>query len=431
MNWKFLDRKYNWVHFLFILISILNCSAKKSSEIIKFSNAFPHATVYESKEGRLVETGKISNGTKLATTNQTKYFEYKTYHEVIYQNKKVWVEESQLQDGIKKFYFAVDTPKGLNLREEPSIKSKTIDLLPFDTIGEVLEWNDQEELIQNKKGFWIRINYNQKTGWIFSGFLTIDHDLGNLKDRSSDPYSEIDFYRNFRNTKYFKEAQESEFSKEEISKLQIMEQMDFHSYRILKLKYIQDGNEIPKILFYNTINNRYYSFNTKEWMDKGEIFPLKTSLDRVLLYNHTHGFHGQFNTFFLFFLKNKIVQVPFHPDTDGYCYSNDVVGGFSPFIRNRYNAESKMIYTFAKHGKCPDDEDQKEIEKDREENPNRGYHATPKKFTASQFVILKWGENSVTLEKYYEHKIPDRFLKDWNDASLEKNYIQDPSKFID
>jgi|JI10StandDraft_1071094.scaffolds.fasta_scaffold14280_9 hypothetical protein len=424
---------FSKLHLIFFIIFVfLNCSKEKPVEVVKYSHAFPYTALYEIENESLKEIDRIPNRIKLITTQEMR-FQYETFYEVLYNKKKGWVKESELHDKEGFLYFGVDTPKGINLREEPNQKSKTIDFLPFDTMGEVLKWNEKEETIQNKKGFWIQINFNKRKGWVFSGFLTIDKSLEKMKERTGGVYSELDFYRNFRNTKNISEANESDFSKEEISKLEIIESIDLNSYKILKLKQVKGGNEFKKVVFLNKENNRYYSFNTKDWMDNGDIIQFKNPLDSVILYNDIECCHGQISSYFIFFLKNKIVRIPFHPDTNGYCFMDAVIGGFSPFIKNRYNPQGKTIYTFAKHGKCRNDDDKAEIDYKRkyEHSDSYSYRSTPEKFTASQFIILKWDENSVTMEKYFEDDIPNKFKKDWDNSSEENNFIVDPSKFLD
>jgi len=420
---------FKFYSIFFVISFFINCLKEKPVEAVKYSYAFPYAALYEIENENLKEIDRIPNRIKLITTTKEMRFQYETFYEVTYKNKKGWLKESELDDKEGFFYFGVDTPKGINLREQPSQKSKTVDFLPFDTMGEVLKWNEKEETIQNKKGFWIQINFNERNGWVFSGFLTIDKSLEKIKERTGGVYSELDFYRNFRNTKNISEAKESDFSKEEISKLEIIESIDLNSYKILKLKQVKGRNEFKKVVFLNKENNRYYSFNTKDWMDNGDIIQFKKPLDSVILYNDIECCHGQISSYFIFFLENKIVRIPFHPDTNGYCFMTAVIGGFSPFIKNRYNPQGKTIYTFAKHGKCPDDDVWKRI--DSEDGHSNSYPETPKKFTASQFIILKWDENSVTMEKYFENEIPDKFKKDWDNSSEENNFIADPSKFLD
>lgn len=420
-----------FISILFLIFVFINCLKEKPVEAVKYSYTFPYAALYEIENESLKEIDRIPNGIKLITTKEMR-FQYETFYEVFYNKKKGWVKESELDDREGFFYFGVDTTKGINLREEPSQKSKTIDFLPFDTIGEVLKWNEKEETIQNKKGFWIQINFNKRNGWVFSGFLTIDKSLEKMKERTGGVYSELDFYRNFRNTKNISEAKESDFSKEEISKLEIIESIDLNSYQILKLKQVKGKAEYDsyeKIFFLDKANKRYYAFNTKESIDREDIFEFKIPIENLILYKETVGYHGQINSYFLFFLKNKIVRIPFHPDTNGYCFMTSVIGGFSPFIKNRYNPQGKTIYTFAKHGKCPEDGVWKRI--DSEDDHSASYSETPKKFTASQFIILKWDENSVTMEKYFENEIPDKFKKDWDNSSEENYFIVDPSRFLD
>lgn len=66
----------------------------------------------------------------------------------------------------------VNTNAGLKLRLEPSTESKQIDLIPDGEQVVILNKNKDEVSISNVTGRWVQIQWNEKTGWVFDGFLT-------------------------------------------------------------------------------------------------------------------------------------------------------------------------------------------------------------------------------------------------------------------
>lgn len=65
---------------------------------------------------------------------------------------------------------------GLNVRSEPSISSTRMGKLEYASKVEVLEYLDDKLTVQDHSGpvhgYWVRIKYKLKDGYVFSGFLT-------------------------------------------------------------------------------------------------------------------------------------------------------------------------------------------------------------------------------------------------------------------
>lgn len=79
---------------------------------------------------------------------------------------------------------AIITAKsGLNLRAKPSINSKSLELIPFKSEVPVCISSGQKIiLIEGKRGQWKRVEYNEKSGWLFSGFFKIKKEkIENIK----------------------------------------------------------------------------------------------------------------------------------------------------------------------------------------------------------------------------------------------------------
>ncbi len=83
-------------------------------------------------------------------------------------------KEESLEEKIKLENWIVTPSSGLNLRESPSIKSKSIRLLPFGSmlIHKLIPENEKEGIIDEQKGKWLKVNYENETGWVFDVYLS-------------------------------------------------------------------------------------------------------------------------------------------------------------------------------------------------------------------------------------------------------------------
>lgn len=77
--------------------------------------------------------------------------------------------------------FTILSKSGLNVRKEPNSKSEKVASLPFGTVVDaeisfetdidyIGKYLHHSEIIEGKKGFWMKIKYGSITGYIFSGF---------------------------------------------------------------------------------------------------------------------------------------------------------------------------------------------------------------------------------------------------------------------
>ncbi len=65
---------------------------------------------------------------------------------------------------------------GLRMRALPSLKGSVVILIPKDSTVQVLEKNDKQVNIGGRIGYWYKVVWKEKTGWVFGGFLAkIDH----------------------------------------------------------------------------------------------------------------------------------------------------------------------------------------------------------------------------------------------------------------
>lgn len=71
-------------------------------------------------------------------------------------------------------FLTVSANSGLSLRFEPGQQSDVISIIPFGETVEILERceNDLVETIEWTSGSWVYVEYNNRRGYVFDGFLT-------------------------------------------------------------------------------------------------------------------------------------------------------------------------------------------------------------------------------------------------------------------
>lgn len=68
--------------------------------------------------------------------------------------------------------FTVAVKDGLNLRDKPATTGKLLVTIPYRTEVSVLKYEGADVTVQGRKGRWAQIEYQNKTGYAFSGFLS-------------------------------------------------------------------------------------------------------------------------------------------------------------------------------------------------------------------------------------------------------------------
>ncbi|MEM7182811.1 MAG: SH3 domain-containing protein [Spirochaetota bacterium] len=73
-----------------------------------------------------------------------------------------------------KAYFARSNARnGLFMRQRPGTKYKKIGSIPFKAQVKVVDRFGPKDKIGSLKGYWLKVDYNGKVGWAFSGFLSV------------------------------------------------------------------------------------------------------------------------------------------------------------------------------------------------------------------------------------------------------------------
>ncbi len=90
----------------------------------------------------------------------------------------------------KSFYqssqYFVLAHSGLSVRKQPDSKSEKRGLLPYNATVQVLEFTKVKSTFQGLENYWAKVNFEGKTGYIFSGFLSRlkgpKYDIRSIKD---------------------------------------------------------------------------------------------------------------------------------------------------------------------------------------------------------------------------------------------------------
>ncbi|MCB1179436.1 MAG: SH3 domain-containing protein [Leptospiraceae bacterium] len=87
----------------------------------------------------------------------------------------------------------INAKKGLNLREEPSTKSKVVTAFPYKTKVYVLEKTGNFENYNGEKAEWFKIKSGKNVGYVFSKFLT--ENLDSTDNEEPSPEETDDSFR--------------------------------------------------------------------------------------------------------------------------------------------------------------------------------------------------------------------------------------------
>ncbi|PKL16347.1 MAG: hypothetical protein CVV49_16755 [Spirochaetae bacterium HGW-Spirochaetae-5] len=73
-----------------------------------------------------------------------------------------------------KSHIYVISPRGINLRSNPSIKSEVLALIPFKAEISIIANEKISDVHEDIKGNWVKVNYQNKIGWIFDIYTSTE-----------------------------------------------------------------------------------------------------------------------------------------------------------------------------------------------------------------------------------------------------------------
>lgn len=80
--------------------------------------------------------------------------------------------------------LVVTAKGGLRMRSEANLKSKVLTVIPKNAKVKALEEKEEALIIDWKIGRWMKVQYKNKTGWVFGGFLAGPEEMEDLKSRN-------------------------------------------------------------------------------------------------------------------------------------------------------------------------------------------------------------------------------------------------------
>lgn len=107
-------------------------------------------------------------------------------------------EDSSATDTSKQY---VISQNGINLRDKPDTTATSLTVIPYGEMVTVKEKSSEEKTINSVKGFWNKVSWKDKTGWVFGGFIRpkaknepvfyfyqcLPNNLGYISERKFDP----------------------------------------------------------------------------------------------------------------------------------------------------------------------------------------------------------------------------------------------------
>jgi hypothetical protein len=344
----------------------------------------------EDSEGIIPYATQIEYYTKEIKTNTIN-----TYYEAKYQDKTIFVKVEDLGSEKKVYYFKVSTFSGLHLRESPSIKSKILVTLPYQTVGKIIEADKTIYTIQDRKGYWIQTSYENKIGWLFSGFVFISTDKGKFFEEELD--SEQSFFKFFNDIKEWipEKSKYNSFGENEIEVSSSLKGFHF-IYRDNKGK---DACYDTRNLFLVQGDKNYYDLTIgvgsgieKEY---GKIF--------FMGYEGCNCCCSYGETLIVFVLKQRLYSYSINSGSAMGGYLEDK-RCFTKVQNIKYLEKNSTAYLYTMYGNC----EIKYTEMDRME--------VFKDYTHDMFIKIKINEDNLDIKRILDKGIPSEYKQEWEEA---------------
>jgi hypothetical protein len=339
-----------------------------------------------------------------------------TWRKTTYSGKTGWILYnanlfSNYMPGPK--YFQVVARTGLNLRDSPSLESKVKLLLPEEATGEILEGFGSPIQIQDRLGIWLKVNYEKKEGWIFSGFVKIAESLDalNEKQQSGSDYYLLQYDKPFQLKSIDFDESNPELKRAKITKY------EHKYYTILDVDYQPTKEEenncrietFHRLIFQNKSTGKYYETATyhSEFLSAlGNPLP-----DTVL--STWYGcwcccpWRGS-NLYFL--LEDKILMIGYEAEEkSANCLQANVYISQSE-SQKKYDLVNRKLYLHIKYPDC--DNIPEGVDSDLEDTRNW----TPTIFPSSVFAVLDFSGGRLVIKRTLNSGIPKEYEEVWKNA---------------
>lgn len=317
-----------------------------------------------------------------------------------------WVFDAYLSTPPPTQYYKVMARGGLRLRERPALDGKVLGLLPHYHVGEILLGSAPPVKIDGLRGFWFQTAYEEKTGWIFSGYTITGRDgLALTRDRILDPVDEP-----------LAAAEES--LEQLLAGWTVQNSRRIKNYTVYETTQPSDDGCGPKrrILFHNRDSGSVFFRHAYSETLRSEHWPLPDTIFTEYLgccmCCPDEGSR-------LYFLEREGVRSVFIADRNnltGSCSYNLMGDGTTLYSEKRAPsvapAEQTYFFLRRKRPRCPPAEEVSDATR------SQGLSIEPGVYEHELFAVLRFQNQVLKIEAFKDQGIPPRYAEEWRDALL-------------
>ncbi len=315
-----------------------------------------------------------------------------------------YMKSENLKTQSESEYFKVATTLGLILREKPDQKSKQLDIIPLNYIGEVKTKDNTVLTIAGRKGNWILTDYNGKQGWVFSGFVYLSKYNGHLANNYSIEEKFYSLFEKVTELKSFpivKKQIEKDFKEKEIPLIgDYSLRSIFYTARGTEYNECKENSNSQSIL--NNAKNLEYEeiFAREEY----EIF-FKNKLF-ITDYTTCHCCCSSGGMRFYFLLKNKVLVYDSSHSSYNFYWSADEKCNLN-FEKMKYSEKDSTLYLYSLFPDCS-------VKRD----PDYPYDSIVKfkDYAKELFIAVKILEDDIVIKRFFDKSIPKEYLKSYEEA---------------
>lgn len=405
---------------ILIFTILFSCKFFEQDEKKNFTPAYESVIVSElTGVSFYLEKNKSSKYSKIpyrSALTLTQLDKKDSWRKTSYSGKTGWIyydanSFSSYMPGPK--YYQVVARAGLNLRESPSLEAKIKLLLPEEATGEILEGFGEPIQIQERLGIWLKVNYEKKEGWLFSGFVKIVESLDMLNDEqlSGSDYYFLNYDKPFQLKSIDFNESSPDLKRAKITKY------EHKYYTILNIDFQPTKEEenncrintFNRLVFHNKVTGKYYETATyhSEFIKAFENPLADTVLSTWYGCWCCCPWMGS-NLYFL--LEDKILMVGYEAEeTKAYCLRANVYISQSE-SEKKYDLVNRKLYLNIKYPDCENPPENIELDS------SGSWNWTPTKFPSSVFAIVDFSGGKLEIKRILNKGIPKEQEEAWKNA---------------
>lgn len=288
-------------------------------------------------------------------------------------------------------------------------------MLPFDTVGRVLNQTSSVEVIQGQRGFWMQTEVKGQKGWIFSGFVITSTNVSDLSPMTleTDPERLPLFDASLLQGAHSVEKLELPAfvvegyafpGRENATSEQLKTAEGYNQYCDLP---------VSLVVFRSKNTGRVYAWRAYSEQILKRDYPLPgmvTTMGAVCNCCCAGGAERYYA-----FEEDHVAAIPLHlhPSKKASCfYSNAPYGPIQPAVEVRRSAN--VLYTFVKVPICEPTPEQNALLKKGEELLVEDVRL----FSSISFTRLEVTASGFNLIRRQVASVPDEFRAEWDQAEL-------------